>query len=99
MKKHGPDLRRARIPLEACSVCKGRAVVDGVFYEMECSNCNASGWVRADGGEALDCRELVTQLGFNLRQARLQLQHLLAQTQQHEKNNRRGAGGSHYTGD
>ena len=106
-KSHGPDLRRRMIPLKTCDMCRGRAVVKGVFHELDCIICNASGWVRRDNGDALDHQELVTQLSFNLRKAVQQLEQFVdinqtvdtATAKQYEQNNRRGAGGTNYTGD
>jgi hypothetical protein len=68
--------------------------------------CHASGWVSLETGEALAIDVLVTQLGLllNIYQQRIiafensQNQRSGAQ-QQYEQNNRRGAGGSNYTGD
>ncbi|WP_176506381.1 hypothetical protein [Pseudomonas urethralis] len=104
-KSHGPDLRRAVIDLARCESCRGRGLVRGVFHEMDCFACNASGWVRADSLEPLPLQELVTQLNFKL----LATERLLAEARQprhavgaaadYYRNNRRGAGGTNYTGD
>ncbi|MEX2903717.1 hypothetical protein AB3967_20625 [Pseudomonas rhodesiae] len=105
MKKvHGPAFRAAQLDLAKCPACRGRAVIKGVFHEMPCVQCNASGWVTADTGEALPLEVLVTQLSIRLQAA----DHQLAQfrklgpsgpSAQYEQNNRRGAGGTNYTGD
>jgi hypothetical protein len=90
--------------LAKCPACCGRAVIQGVFHELACVQCNASGWVSADTGEALPLEVLVTQLSIRLQAA----DHQLAQfrkfvpsgaSTQYEQNNRRGAGGTNYTGD
>lgn len=104
-KSHGPAFRRVLIPLEPCKSCNGQAVITGMFHQLDCINCHASGWVRADGGDARSLQDLVTQLSFNLADA-----HAVGPTGTSEKerlgllnyyshNNRRGAGGSNYTGD
>lgn len=104
MRKHGPALRKEQVVLTRCSDCRGKAVVKGVFHELPCSCCNASGWVSALTGEALPLEELVTQLGMRVRE--LEQQALRARPAtvsgpeaQYQTNNRRGAGGTNYTGD
>ena len=103
-KQYGPAFRASQLDLSRCPVCKGRAVVKGVFHDLACVQCNASGWVTAETGEALPLEVLVTQLSIRLQAA----DHQLAQfrklapsgpSKQYEQNNRRGAGGSNYTGD
>jgi len=104
-KSHGPAFRSARIELAMCSACRGRAVVQGVFHELPCAQCNASGWVSAETGQALPLDVLVTQLSFRLQATQHQIKHLRrpvlmnGPAVQYEHNNRRGAGGSNYTGD
>nr|WP_178117776.1 hypothetical protein [Pseudomonas sp. R5(2019)] len=88
-----------------CPACRGKAVIKGVFHELECVQCNASGWVAAGTGEALEERELVTQLSLMLQAAQRQIDALKRPApatgieQHYERNNRLGAGGSNYTGD
>ena len=103
-KSHGPAFRAALLDLSKCPACRGRAVINGVFHELACVQCNASGWVTAETGEALPLEVLVTQLSIRLQAA----DHQLAQfrklapsgaSAQYEQNNRRGAGGTNYTGD
>jgi hypothetical protein len=104
-KRHGPAFKQQVIELVQCPQCWGRSVIKGVFHEMACDNCNASGWVHAETLEALPVETLVTQLSLRLRRA----EHLIALMQpggkasgaaaQYQGNNRRGAGGSNYTGD
>ena len=101
-KSHGPAFRKVLRPLRECLDCRGVGVVRGVFHEMDCSTCNASGWLCAETGEALPLADLVLQLNMKLRaQARdMALDtHSSGAQQQYEQNNRRGAGGSNYTGD
>jgi hypothetical protein len=74
----------------------------GMFHQLECATCNASGWVCAETGEALPLADLVLQLGMKLRALERDLALADQQSgaqQQYEQNNRRGAGGSNYTGD
>lgn len=104
-KSHGPGLRAAVLEVARCTICRGKAVVSGVFHELPCWHCNASGWVAADTGEALPLEVLVTQLSFKLQAAERALQRRSAErtgsapAARWEPDNRRGAGGSHYTGD
>ncbi|MEB0008643.1 hypothetical protein QN412_02995 [Pseudomonas sp. RTB3] len=101
-KRHGPDFRKAIKPLRECLDCRGTGLVSGVFHQMECATCNASGWVCEATGQALPLEELVLQLNMKLRaMARdlAQAGQASGAQQQYEQNNRRGAGGSNYTGD
>ncbi|MEE4915750.1 hypothetical protein V2K41_15865 [Pseudomonas alliivorans] len=104
-KSHGPAFRVAQVDLVQCPACRGRAVIKGVFHEMACLQCNASGWVAAETGEALSLEVLVTQLSMRLQAAERHIEQLKRPVQisglaaQYEQNNRRGAGGSNYTGD
>ncbi|NAP03265.1 hypothetical protein B1F73_23825 [Pseudomonas syringae] len=104
-KSHGPAFRAAQLDLAQCSACRGRAVIKGVFHEMACTQCNASGWVAAETGEALQLEVLVTQLSMRLQAADRQIEQLKRPAQMsglaahYEQNNRRGTGGSNYTGD
>ncbi|MNL43797.1 hypothetical protein D3C87_1663270 [compost metagenome] len=104
-KQHGPAFKADQLDLAQCSVCKGRAVVKGVFHELACVQCNASGWVSADTGDALPLNVLVTQLNIRLQAAEQQVELLKREplmsgpAAQYERNNRRGAGGANFTGD
>lgn len=103
-KSHGPAFRAAQLDLARCQVCKGRAVVKGVFHDLACVQCNASGWVTAETGDALPLEVLVTQLSIRLQTAEQQIAQFncfkpAGAAAQYEYNNRRGAGGSNFTGD
>ncbi|WP_122867962.1 hypothetical protein [Pseudomonas viridiflava] len=104
-KSHGPAFRAAQLELALCPACRGRAVIKGVFHELACVQCNASGWVAAETGEALPLEVLVTQLSIRLQAANRRIEQLKRPVQipalaaHYEQNNRRGAGGSNYTGD
>lgn len=104
MKRHGPALRKERVILTRCQDCSGRAVIKGVFYELPCGRCNASGWLSAVTGEPLPLEELVTQLGLRVHELEQQVgrqrpPRTTGPSEQYETNNRRGAGGTNYTGD
>lgn len=80
-------------------------MIKGVFHDLACVQCNASGWVDAETGEALPLEVLVTQLSMRLQAADRQIEQLQRPAQMsgpaaiYQQNNRRGAGGSNYTGD
>ena len=102
---HGPAFRAAQLDLAKCPACRGKAVMKGVFHDLACVQCNASGWVTAETGEALPLEILVTQLSIRLQAADHQIEQLKHPVLtsgpgvQYEQNNRRGAGGSNFTGD
>ncbi|MGV8917814.1 MAG: hypothetical protein ACOH2R_08450 [Pseudomonas sp.] len=102
-KSHGPAFRKELRPLMVCGICRGATVVSGVFHQLDCTACNASGWICAQTGEALPPAELVQQLSLKLRNALAELarasQPLGGAHELYEQNNRRGAGGSNFTGD
>ena len=102
---------KARLmPLERCEVCRGAGRIRGIFHLMECAGCNGGGFVKPDG-EALDYPELVEQLRLRLAMSgdeRKRMQRALQQAglmpEQgaavgYQGNNRKGAGGAHFTGD
>ncbi len=103
-KSHGPAFRRERIDLAQCPACRGKAVIKGVFHELACVQCNASGWVEALTGNALPLEDLVIQLSFRLQASRRQLKEALnprvvGPEATYQGSNRLGAGGTNYTGD
>ncbi|WP_434672177.1 hypothetical protein [Pseudomonas sp. R1-15] len=103
-RSHGPAFRAAQLDLAKCPTCHGRAVIKGVFHELACVQCNASGWLTAETGEALPLEVLVTQLSIRLQAAEHHIAELscfkpAGAEAQYNKNNRRGAGGTNYTGD
>jgi len=103
-KSHGPAFRAAQLDLAKCPTCRGRAVIKGVFHDLACVQCNASGWVTAETGEVLPLEVLVTQLSMRLQAAEQQIAQFncfkpAGAATQYEHNNRRGAGGSNFTGD
>ncbi|WP_336346576.1 hypothetical protein [Pseudomonas monsensis] len=103
-KSHGPAFCVVQLDLAKCPACRGRAVIKGVFHELACVQCNASGWVTAETGEVLSLEVLVTQLSIRLQAAENQIAHFncsmpAGAEAQYNENNRRGAGGTNYTGD
>lgn len=104
-KTHGPAFRAAELDLAKCPACRGRAVIQGVFHELACVRCHASGWVSADTGEALPLEVLVTQMSIRLQAAEHQIEQLkrpvfvTGPAAQYQQNNGRGAGKTNFTGD
>ncbi|VVM43785.1 hypothetical protein PS623_00391 [Pseudomonas fluorescens] len=103
-KSHGPALSKQLIDLIQCPMCRGKAVIRGVFHEMACGQCSASGWLAAGTAESLPLGELVTQLSLRLQAADRvinELKHARATgpDAQYQESNRLGAGGNNYTGD
>ena len=103
-RSHGPAFKKAVVDLDVCPLCRGRAVTQGVFHELPCDHCNASGFVAAATGEALPLDELVTQLSMRLWAAQRQIEQLkkpraTGPEALYQEGNRLGAGGSNYTGD
>jgi hypothetical protein len=103
-KSHGPAFKKAAIKLAQCPLCRGISVTQGVFHELPCDHCNASGWVAAATGEALALDELVTQLSIRLQAAARQIEQLknpqaTGPGMTYQGSNQRGAGGTNYTGD
>lgn len=105
-KQHGPAFKAATIDLIWCTECRGQTVIQGVFHELSCTKCHASGWVCAETGAAVPVDVLVTQLGLLLN--KVQRSHIALQkawpkgvgaADQYNQNNRRGAGGTNFTGD
>ncbi|MDV9030551.1 hypothetical protein Q7C30_000335 [Pseudomonas sp. RAC1] len=103
-KSHGPAFKKAVIELDKCAFCRGRAVIQGLFHDLPCDRCNASGWVVAATGEALALDELVTQLSMRLQAATRQIEQMknpraTGPGAHYQAGNRLGAGGANYTGD
>ncbi|NWE18050.1 hypothetical protein [Pseudomonas sp. P7548] len=104
-KSSGPAFRAAQIDLAKCLACHGRAVISGVFHELACVQCNASGWVAVETGDPLPLEVLVTQLSIRLQAADHQIEQLKRSAllggpaTQYDENNRRGPGATNFTGD
>ena len=101
-KQHGPAFVRRQIPLTDCPSCAGKGLVKGVFHQLDCIGCHASGLVHAETLEPLPMDDLVVQLGMLIRQER----HIatlprepLTMADLYQQTNTRGPGGSAYKGD
>ncbi len=99
-KQHGPAFVRCLIPMTECPSCHGAGLIRGVFHQLECIGCHSSGFVHAETLEPLLMQDLVIQLGLLVRRGRNQSSSEIGGAQdQYSENNRRGAGGTNYTGD
>lgn len=101
-KQHGPALVRRLIPMTECPSCAGKGLIVGLLHELDCLGCHSSGFVHAQTLEPLLIEDLVVQLGRVIRLARERTTGtpgLGGAQDQYETNNRRGAGGTNYTGD
>jgi hypothetical protein len=101
-RTHGPAFVRCQIPLTDCPSCAGKGIVQGVFHQLDCIGCHASGQVHAITLEPLPVEDLVAQLGMLLRRER----HLATlapavydTAEQYQQSNSRGAGRSSFKGD
>ncbi|WP_339500191.1 hypothetical protein [Pseudomonas silesiensis] len=103
-KSHGPAFVRGLIPMTECPSCNGAGLIRGLFHQLECIGCHSSGFVHAETLEPLLMGDLVIQLGMRLRKVTSQARSLArlsesSESRIYEHNNRRGAGGSNFTGD
>ncbi|BFT62352.1 hypothetical protein [Pseudomonas moorei] len=101
-KTHGPAFVRCLIPLTDCPSCAGKGIIQGVFHQLDCIGCHASGLVHAETLEPLLLEDLVVQLGMLLRRERFMTKVKAAATgivAQYQQSNSRGAGRSSFKGD
>jgi hypothetical protein len=102
-KQHGPAFRRELKFIVECNICRGTGIFTGVFHQMTCENCHASGWVCGHTLKTLPLIDVVQVLNARLRDALGEIARarkvIGGAHEQYEQNNRRGAGGSNYTGD
>ncbi len=103
-KTHGPAFVRCLIPLTDCPSCTGKGIIQGVFHQLDCIGCHASGLVHAESLEPLLLEDLVVQLGMKVRNLAAQLRAIDCTNQEREgrhyqQDNRRGPGASTYKGD
>lgn len=101
MKKRTRSFRQQRVPLKPCPSCIGAGTKRGVFFEMPCPDCHASGLVDKDTGEALALEDLVLQLMLRWRESRNRERELAAQLREARREADRGHGpmGMRYHGD
>lgn len=104
-KQHGPAFRKDLKLLVKCPDCQGRGFTSGVFHQLDCGACNFSGLVEAGTGKPLELQELAGQLSLRLQLAQREIDVLKREPSKkgpaaiYEQNNRRGPGGTNYTGD
>lgn len=101
-KQHGPAFVRRQIPLTDCPSCAGKGLIRGVFHQLDCIGCHASGLVHAETLEPLPVDDLVVQLGMLIRHERhiaLRPFSSVSTADLYQQINTRGPGGSAYKGD
>lgn len=101
-RTHGPAFVRRQIPLTDCPSCAGKGLIKGLFHQLDCIGCHASGLVHAETLQALPVEDLIVQLGMLIRKER----HLatlprepLTMADVYQQTNTRGPGGSAIKGD
>jgi hypothetical protein len=104
MKKlHGSLQKRELKFIVECSICLGKGERLGLFHYLECEHCLGSGWVCGHTLQTLPLSDVVPVLNARLKDALTEIakaRHVIGGAQQqYEQNNRRGAGGSNFTGD
>jgi hypothetical protein len=97
-KQHGPALVRSLIPMTECPSCAGKGLIKGLLHEFDCIGCHSSGFVHAQTLEPLLMEDLVVQLGRMVRHLSCSPA-IGSEARTYQQNNRRGAGGTNYTGD
>lgn len=108
-KRHGPAFRRELKFIIECSTCCGKGIYTGLFHQMDCPQCLGLGWVCGHSLKPLAASDIVPVLNSRLKDALAEIakaRQLLGTgssgqgpEQQYHENNRRGAGGTNYTGD
>ena len=104
MKKlHGSLQKRELKFIVECNICVGKGMRLGIFHYLECEHCLGSGWVCGHTLQTLPLIDVVQVLNARLRDALGEIakarQVIGGAHEQYEQNNRRGAGGSNFTGD
>ncbi|MNN51315.1 hypothetical protein D3C81_1659440 [compost metagenome] len=81
-------------------MCRGAGRIRGIFHPLECAACDGTGLVDAENFQALEPRDMVAQLLIRLAERDKPGRSASAGPEQaYQGNNRRGAGGSNFTGD
>lgn len=101
----------AVIPLARCEVCQGQGVIKGIFHVMDCAGCNGAGLIDRATNEALSAVQMVQQLRVRLNRSnriidrqqeqlvRAGLVPITGPAADYQSNNKKSAGGAHFTGD
>jgi len=102
LKPRRPELATSIQSLADCPACHGAGLEQGLFGKRVCGTCFGVGLLGADG-EPLLLEQALLQLRLRLTQAQGEVRQLRARLPAPEPtyytDNRRGAGGSHFTGD
>jgi len=101
-KKHGPAFKAEFRPLTRCPECRGQGETRGIFHNIPCAACGASGLVDKETGSSLTADELVVQLRLRLRRQAEEikdLRHRLKETEDPGASRGYGPMGMRYHGD
>lgn len=102
LKQRRQELSTRILPLADCSACAGAGLEQGLYGKRVCVTCLGVGLIGA-GGEPLLLEEALLQLRLRLTQVEGEARQLRARLPAPDSiyctDNRRGAGGSHFTGD
>jgi hypothetical protein len=102
-KSHGSLQKRELKFIVECNICLGKGLRLGIFHYLECEHCLGSGWVCGHTLQTLPLSDVVPVLNARLKDALTEIakaRHVIGGAQeQYEQNNRRGAGGTNFTGD
>ena len=104
MKKSRGSLQKRELKfIVECNICLGKGERLGIFHYLECEQCLGSGWVCGHTLQTLPLSDVVPVLNARLKDALAEIakaRHVIGGAQQqYEQNNRRGAGGTNFTGD
>lgn len=91
---------QVRRELVRCEVCRGAGRSMGIFHLLDCAACDGAGLVDAKTFKALEPRDMVAQLLLRLAEYEQPKKKAAGPEADYEgPSNRKGAGGSHFTGD
>lgn len=104
MKRSRPSqLRRELKFIVECGICGGKGERLGIFHYLECEACLGTGWVCGHTLKSLPLIDVVNVLNARLKDALSEIAKARPVTggahEQYSQNNRRGAGGTNFTGD
>ena len=104
MKKSRGSLQKRELKfIVECNICLGKGERLGLFHYLECDHCLGSGWVCGHTLQTLPLSDVVPVLNARLKDALAEIagarRVIGGAHEQYEQNNRRGAGGTNFTGD
>ncbi len=70
--------------MKRCDTCNGHGEVKGVFHQMQCDACNATGVLHKDTGEQIDTSLVMIAMRRVIKQQRLTIESLKKNQQPHD---------------